>query len=177
MDADYELSSELISEILDLWDDGTTAGYRAGFVYRIHGRPLRGSLYPPRTVLYRRASARYHIEGHAHKVAIDGPVCGLVGVIFHDDRKSLGRWLVSQAKYAALEADHLLSVDVRTLSRADRLRRRAWPAPVFTLFYVLFVKGCFFDGWVGWYYALQRFCAEVMLSLKLLDVRLHRWIL
>ena len=30
------------------------AGYRARFVYRIHGHALRGTLYPPRTVLYRK---------------------------------------------------------------------------------------------------------------------------
>jgi hypothetical protein len=41
------------------------SGYRANFVYRILGRPLRGSLYPPGIVLYRKELARYTNEGHA----------------------------------------------------------------------------------------------------------------
>ena len=35
-----------------------------------------------------------------------------------------------------------------------------------------FVKGAAFDGWRGWYYALQRMLAETMLSLRLLERRL-----
>src|SRR5262249_41427489 len=57
LDADYELSAALISEINGLNPNGTTSGYRASFVYRIFGRPLRGSLYPPRIVLYRKDSS------------------------------------------------------------------------------------------------------------------------
>jgi hypothetical protein len=38
--------------------------------------------------------------------------------------------------------------------------------------YVLFVKGCIWDGRPGWYYTLQRVLAEVLLSLELID---RRW--
>ena len=47
------------------------------------------------------------------------------------------------------------------------------PVPVLTFIYVLFVKRCLLDGWPGWYYTLQRSCAEVMLSIELLDRRLR----
>ena len=47
------------------------------------------------------------------------------------------------------------------------------PVPVLMFFYVLFIKRCLLDGWPGWYYTLQRSCAEAMLSIELLDRRLR----
>jgi hypothetical protein len=131
---------------------------------------LRGSLYPPRVVLYRTGAASYQQTGHAHRLKISGTVGELRGRIFHDDRKKLGRWLASQRTYASDEAAHLLSG--KTLNRADRLRRTAWPAPFAALLYVLFIKRCILDGWPGWYYALQRMIAEALLALEIIDRRL-----
>ena len=148
-------------------------GYRASFVYRIQGRPLRGTLYPPRIVLYRVKNARYTNEGHGHKVTVSGDVRALSGVIYHDDRKTLSRWLSSQQNYARVEADYLLKADASVLSPPDRLRRMAWPAPIFVFFYVLVVKGCLFDGWPGWFYTLQRVLAECLIALQLIDRRIR----
>jgi hypothetical protein len=55
------------------------------------------------------------------------------------------------------------------VTRRDRLRRMAWPAPIVIPLYVLFVKGCVLDGRAGWYYALQRAIAEALLALELID--------
>jgi hypothetical protein len=130
-------------------------------------------LYPRRAVLYRRASAVYVDEGHTQRVRIEGEVRSLTNPIFHDDRKSMTRWFSSQARYASLEAGHLLSLKKSDLRRVDRLRLMLVPAPVLVFFYVLFIKRCLLDGWPGWYYALQRLCAEMMLSIELLDRRLR----
>src|SRR5262245_43625024 len=170
-DADYEMSDQLVEELSNLRETGVT-GYCASFVYRIHGRPLRATLYPPRIVLYRVKNARYANEGHGHKVTVSGEVRALRGVIYHDDRKPLSRWLASQQGYARLEADYLLEAGV--LSASDRLRRLAWPAPIMVFFYVLVVKGCLFDGWPGWFYTLQRVLAECMIALQLIDRRFRR---
>ncbi|HXC08289.1 MAG TPA: glycosyltransferase, partial [Steroidobacteraceae bacterium] len=43
LDADYELSDRLICELASLAPPDNVVGYRARFVYRIYGRPLRGS--------------------------------------------------------------------------------------------------------------------------------------
>ncbi|MGE0258499.1 MAG: glycosyltransferase family 2 protein [Alphaproteobacteria bacterium] len=177
LDADHVLSPDLIDELRALVPRETTAGYRARFVYRVHGRALRGALYPPRTVLYRRDHGCYRQEGHAHRVCVDGDILALRGVIYHDDRKALPRWLTSQLRYAADEAEYLLDGARRLgrpLTRADRLRLMAWPAPLAAMFYVLFVKGCVLDGWRGWYYALQRLLAETLLALEIIDRRLRR---
>ncbi len=172
LDADYQLSDPLRAELGRLQPSPSQSGYRARFVYRVHGRPLRGSLYPPRTVLYRARKGRYENEGHGHRVRVEGEVSDLAGVILHDDRKPLGRWFKSQQGYAAREAAHLLASPKDRLSRAERIRLMGWPAPFLVFFYVLFAKGVVLDGWAGWFYALQRLLAEVLLALELLERRL-----
>ncbi len=174
LDADYELSDELICELSSLAPPESVVGYRARFVYRIFERPLRGSLYPPRTVLYRKDKASYRQEGHTQRVVVDGKVLPLRGVIYHDDRKPLARWMVSQQRYAADEAEFLMARRGGKLVLADRLRLMGWPAPIGVLFYTLFLKGCLFDGWPGWYYALQRTIAEMLIALEIADRRLRR---
>jgi len=171
LDADYELSSTLVSEINSL-RESSIQGYSAPFIYRIHGRVLRGSLYPPRTVLYRVRAARYRNEGHGHRVSVDGPIARLSAPIYHDDRKPLQTWMDSQKRYANAEADHLLAADPSTLSGVDRLRLLAWPAPLLVFLYTLVIKRGLLDGWAGWYYTLQRTIAEALLAVNLIDRRL-----
>jgi glycosyltransferase involved in cell wall biosynthesis len=173
LDADYVMSDELISEIAALRPNSQVQGFRARFVYRIFGRSLQASLYPSRAVLYRKSNARYVDEGHTQRVQIDGETANLIHAIYHDDRKPISRWFSSQARYASLEASHLLSRDGSALGSVDRIRLLIVVAPVLTFFYVLFIKLCLFDGWAGWYYTLQRVCAEIMLSIELLDRRLR----
>jgi glycosyltransferase involved in cell wall biosynthesis len=174
LDADYELSDKVVRELATLAPPEGVSGYRARFVYRIYGRPLRGSLYPPRTVLYRKDRATYRQEGHTQRVIIDGVVLPLAGVIYHDDRKALGRWFTSQQRYARAEAEYLLSRPRGSLRRSDRIRLMGWPAPFAAFCYTLLVKGCVFDGWRGWIYALQRVVAEAMIALEIADRRFRR---
>jgi glycosyltransferase involved in cell wall biosynthesis len=174
LDADYELSDDLVTELRSLTPSEETAGYRAQFVYRIYGRALRGTLYPARTVLYRKDRAIYRNEGHGHTVSVRGTVLPLAAPIYHDDRKSLAHWFASQQRYARQEAEHLLSPSRTTLGRADKVRLAAWPAPLAVLLYTLFIKRCLLDGWPGWFYALQRLLAETLIALQLLDKRLRR---
>lgn len=171
LDADHLPTPELTAELARLASDASTMGYRANFIYCIHGHALRGSLYPPRIVLFRTGAAGYAQTGHAHRLEISGAVAELRGRIHHDDRKKLSRWLASQRTYAVQEADYLLAGV--PLSRIDRLRRMAWPAPLLVLVYVLIVKRCLFDGWPGWYYALQRLIAEALLAVEIIDRRLR----
>ena len=173
LDADYVLSDALVAEIAALQPANHIHGFWARFVYQIFGRSLRASLYPKRAVLYRKASARYFDEGHAHHVRIEGDLLTLTNPIYHDDRKPISRWFDSQARYVSLEASHLLSSDGSKLGRVDRLRLFIVPAPVLLFFYLLIIKRCLLDGWRGWYYTSQRVCAETMLSIELLDRRLR----
>lgn len=173
LDADYELSDELVGELAALAPSDPISGYDAQFVYRIAGRPLRGALYPPHTVLYRRQCGSYRNEGHTQRLNLSGPTQPLSGAIYHDDRKPLRRWFKSQQRYAELEADFLLSLPPATLRMNERIRLMAWPAPFLVFFYTLLFKGCFLDGRAGWLYVLQRTCAEIMIAIELIDRRLR----
>ena len=167
LDADYVVSSELTNEIENLQPGEATTGYRASFVYCIKGRELRSGIYPPVTVLYRRDAASYIQDGHTQRVALQGAIEDLSCSMLHDDRKSLKRWLASQARYTELEAQKLRDANPAQLDLADRLRRWRIVVPPAMLIYCLIVRGGIFDGWAGFYYAFQRAMAEAMLSHRL----------
>lgn len=172
LDADYMITDELADEIRGLVEDGTTDAYEADFVYCIHGRPLRGTIYTPTKILFRRARGCYIQEGHTQRLQVAGRARRLTGRVRHDDRKPLSRWFRNQLAYAALEADHLRSLapDQRALS--DRLRLHLI-MPIVVPFYCLVAQRGLFDGWAGIYYALQRTLAEILIALDLLDGRLR----
>jgi glycosyltransferase involved in cell wall biosynthesis len=168
LDADYVLSDELIEELRTLAPADDVGGYRANFLYCVEGRPLRASVYPPVTVLYRREGAHYEQDGHTQRVVVKGAVKDLKGPIYHDDRKSLSHWVMAQNRYMELEAGKLLAGDYTTLSFPDRLRRWYVIAPPAMFLYCLLAKRAILDGWPGVYYALQRAFAEILLSLHML---------
>jgi glycosyltransferase involved in cell wall biosynthesis len=169
IDADYVLSQELIEEMALLSDAADVNGYAISFKYAVFGKPLRGTLYPPRKVLYKKDKGIYENDGHAHKVSIDGQIKSLEHCIYHDDRKSLNRWFNSQIKYADLEMQKLLDTPIAELSFVDKIRLTKVAAPLLVLIYCLFYKGVILDGWHGIYYALQRLLAELVLSIKLTE--------
>ena len=171
LDADYEVSPELRGEIEHLQPDGEVAGYSAGFEFRVFGHPLRATVYPPRTVLFRRDRARYADDGHTQLLHCQGPVRPLAGRLYHDDRKPLSRWLSSQDRYMQIEAPHLLGRGAASLKAQDRLRRRGTWAGAVMFLYLLFGKRLILDGWPGWYYTLQRSLAETLLALRILTER------
>lgn len=171
LDADYIVTTDLIDEIQNLTAAEETAGYRVSFVYCISGKRLNSGVYPPVTVLYRRARANYIQDGHTQRVSLDGQIEALQCQMLHDDRKPLKRWFESQKRYTRLEAQKLRAAQPDELSSIDRLRR--WPliVPPLALFYCLVVRAGIFDGWAGFYYAFQRAVAELMLSLYLIENR------
>lgn len=169
LDADYVLSDHLVAEMSSLVLDGSVSGYRTSFVYCVGGKPLRASLYPPRTILYRRDRARYRNDGHGHRVHVDGRIGVLGGVVYHDDRKSLGRWLEDQRRYADQEVRKLARDAV--VSWPDKVRRNVVLAPPLVFLYLLFIRRLVLDGWPGWVYVCQRTIAELLLSLRLAESR------
>ena len=169
LDADYVLSSELISEIQDLEEDKSVNGYAVPFRYCIHGKPLRGTLYPPRVALFRVSTGRYARDGHTQRVSVVGEVARLRNHAYHDDRKPLDRWLRNQASYARLEAHKLRVSNKFALGNVDRLRLKCWFVPMVTPLYCLVFKRLILDGREGIAYALQRTYAEILLALHLLE--------
>ena len=171
LDADYVVTKEAMAEIKEIVPHSDVAGYKARFAYCIHGKELHSGIYPPVTVLYRRDAASYVQDGHTQRVVVDGRVEELRSVFLHDDRKPLRRWLNSQARYAELEGETLLTTERGALDFRDRLRLSLVLTPAVMPFYCLIVRCGIFDGWPGFYYAFQRTLAELMLSLYLIDSR------
>jgi len=169
LDADYILTDELITQLENIPPDTQIDGYFVPFKYCVFGKPLRGTLLPPRQVLYRREKALYTDDGHAHEVKVKGKSTMLSAYIHHDDRKSLSRWLWAQDRYMIIEAQKLRHTPREELSFSDRLRQYKIIAPIVIFFYCLIIKGGIFDGWIGWYYALQRTLAEILLALRLME--------
>lgn len=168
LDADYLVTDELVREIEALPVDPEEAGFEVGFEYVVLEKVLRGSLYPPRVVLYRRPGATYEQDGHSHRVRVPGPVGRLSATILHDDRKPLSVWLEAQDRYTREEARKLRRTPSEDLSRNDRLR--VWLlGPLLVPPYCLVVKRVILDGRAGWYYTLQRTYAEVLLALRLVE--------
>jgi len=171
MDADYVVSKKLEEELANLSPNDDVKGFEISFEYVINGKSLKGSLYPPRTSLYRKESAHYWRDGHTQRVVIDGLVLKLTHKMQHDDRKPYSRWLASQRKYAAEEAQKLIGADWRSLSWPDRLRY--WGiAPFVIIPYTLLVKGLITCGSAGIEYTKQRFIAECYLQLARLKLKI-----
>lgn len=174
MDADYGITGEFVERLKDLNPAADEAGFSSSFVYCVFGKPLRGALYPPITVLYRKDKAHYVQDGHAYRVRIEGIVRPLKASILHDDRKPLSRWLSNQVEYANLETEKIANTPWRDLSWPDRLRSMKIIAPWLVLIYCLFFKGLILDGVPGLYYSFQRVLAELILSVHLLDHDLQK---
>ena len=168
LDADYEVSPELADEIQSLNPGLEIVGYKTEFEYRIRGRSLRASVYPPRIVLFRPQDASYFDDGHTQRLRTNGTVEKLNGKIYHDDRKSFHQWLEAQKRYTKLEAKHLCATPFSELIAADRLRRLIFPAAPMIFLYLLIGRGLILDGWPGWVYVGQRTIAEILLSYRLI---------
>jgi glycosyltransferase involved in cell wall biosynthesis len=175
LDADYILSEELIDEIKALPKKPEVDSYIVRFKYCVFGKPLHGTLYPPRKILYRKDKAVYKEDGHAHRVYVDGKSAVLSSYIYHDDRKSIDRWLKAQTNYMVIESKKLLETPASELSFSDRIRRQKILAPFAILIYCLIINRGLLDGWAGWYYAFQRTLAEILLSIRLIEAeKLHQ---
>jgi glycosyltransferase involved in cell wall biosynthesis len=168
LDADYVLTDALI-ESLSVLEDPTINGYSIPFKYCVFGKPLKGTILPPRLALFRKNSAIYIDDGHTQLLKLEGRSSQLDCYIHHDDRKPLSRWLWAQDRYMVIEAKKLLETPDRELSWGDRIRKRKVLAPFIILIYCLIVKGGILDGWQGWYYAFQRMLAELLLAIHIIE--------
>jgi glycosyltransferase involved in cell wall biosynthesis len=166
LDADYFLPEAFVREIAALDPSNEIAGYEASFVYAIHGRPLRATLYTPRPVLLRRNRATFYMDGHTQRVRAGGPILPLRERVIHDDRKPFRRFVERQRSYMRDEAVKIRQG--KELNVAGRIRKLRVVAPFAVLIHTLFAKGLILDGIPGLEYAWERFVAEAILSIELM---------
>jgi glycosyltransferase involved in cell wall biosynthesis len=170
LDADYQLTRELIEELAQLDVEAPVSAYRIAFDYVVFSRKLRSSLYPPNTILMRRDKFTVQDNGHTELWAVEGRIENLHAHILHDDRKTTTFWLDAQSRYMKRELEKL-ATDYSGWK--NRLRLNPPLAPLLIFFYCLFGKGLVFDGKAGLFYALQRMVAEAVLSLMVLESKLQ----
>ena len=167
LDADYFVPDAFVRELASLEPPPDVAGYEAGFLYAIEGRPLRSALYPPRAVLLRCGAFDFWQDGHTQRVRVRGRVERLRVPLIHDDRKDLRRFIDRQKKYMREEAAKLRATPWNALSVSGRVRKLRVIAPFATLLFTLFVKRAVLEGRAGLRYATERFLAEAVLSIEL----------
>jgi len=170
LDSDYVLSRLLSEEIKDLLFSSRSQqfghkGYSVNFQYLINGKPIRSALMPARTCLYMREYAGYRDEGHGHRIVVCGSIGRLKNRMFHDDRKPVSVWLMTQNKYQLMESIMLRETDSSSLPIQDLIRKHTFLAPFAALCMCLFIRGGILDGKEGIIYAMQRFMAESLLYL------------
>ena len=165
LDADMAPGEGFVEEVEGRVLRPGLAGAIVRFEYRIDGRALWGSLYPPDLRLFDRTRTRAVQVGHRHRFEVDGPLVRLKARLVHDDRKPLARFVASQMGYAAREQERIERGE--SLRFRDRLRR--WglmPPAVFLLAYLR--AGGPFLGRAALRYAYERAYFETLLALRLL---------
>jgi len=166
LDADYQLSDELVEEFRGLSPQAEINAYSIAFDYAIFSRKLRASLYPPNTLLLRRGHFDIRDNGHTESWVVEGPVKRLRARATHDDWKSTQSWINAQSRYMSRELSKISTDKSRW---RDRLRLIPPIMPVAVFLYCLFGKGLIFNGRAGLFYSLQRLVAEAALSLMVLE--------
>jgi glycosyltransferase involved in cell wall biosynthesis len=169
LDADYVLTDEFITETRQLIQANDKVAYNTNFKFLVFGKVLSGNNTTPRPVLFKKEFCAYYDDGHTQRLRINGETGFYKGIILHDDRKSLTRWLSNQASYSQKECDKLLRADPKTLGFSSKVRKNKVVAPIFVFFYSLFIKGLILDGWAGWHYTLQRTLLEMLVSMRLVE--------
>lgn len=168
LDADYQVTLSLRSEIQELEPVLSIKGYAIPFIFAVKGTTLKAHLLPPRIALFEKVSTTYIQDGHTQDLTVDGDVQQLSNPLIHDDRKPFERWFAAQIKYAELEVTKLSKIPFQQLSLQDQVRSMIIPAPIAVIFYTLFFKGLILEGPPGWTYSLHRCLAECVLSVLLI---------
>ncbi len=107
LDADYQLSDELVQELRQLDPEAPVSAYRIAFDYAIFSRKLRSSLYPPNTILLRQGRFKVWDNGHTESWAVEGPIRMLHARVTHDDWKGTDFWMNAQGRYMRRELEKL----------------------------------------------------------------------
>lgn len=169
LDADYVLPGDFIEETKQHISQDRISAFFAGFEFLVFGRRLKNNNTTLRPVLFKVSQCHYYDDGHTQRLQIEGLTGNYKTLIWHDDRKSLNRWLGNQASYSEKECKMLVNDSNKNVGLNAKIRKTKVLAPFLVFFYCLFVKGLIFKGWAGWHYTLQRTMVEMLLALRLIE--------
>ena len=66
----------------------------------------------------------------------------------------------------------LLKTSNQSTQWSNRIRKQTILAPLLVLLYCLILKGGILDSWRGWYYAFQRTLVEIILAIRLIEIKI-----
>ena len=170
LDADYQVSGALVSELAQLDPNAPVSAYRIRFDYAIFSQKLFSSLYPAKPILLRKNKFCVWDNGHSEEWAVKGTIATLSGRVLHDDWKPTRQWVIGQTRYMQRELERPRA---HGAGLVGWLRLRPPLMPIVVFIYCLFGKGLIFGGRAGIFYALQRMVAEAILSLMVLEAKLR----
>jgi len=160
LDADMRPGSGFVEELAGfIIQDGCAA--MVPFEYRIHGRALLGSIYPPQVRVFDRHEIVVEQRGHTQVFHTPAPLHHFRAKLVHEDHKSFSRWLANQLKYAELEAKRIRGAQAVTLR--DRLRQSGISPAIWGAYAYLRAGGPL-KGRASCAYAQERMVFEALLA-------------
>lgn len=122
LDADYELSYNLVKEISKLQSSPNIFGYKIKIYNKINDTILKESLYPSKILLFKAKKNLFKKYGHKEIIRNVGKVISLKNYIIHHDKKFFKTWLKNQISYAQKDAKIILNTNFSKLSISNKLR-------------------------------------------------------
>lgn len=158
LDADMEVSAELVQEILQTLQKVDVAV--CPLVMYVDGFKVeKGSLLPPKTIGFRTGKPLFESVGHGERLMAGISSAITKNTVPHNDLKPYAAYLATQARYAE---NFINRASEQQLTWRDKLRLKT-PLLIFiTPLYSLIVKGGIFSR-VGWLYAIDRLIAEAVM--------------
>jgi glycosyltransferase involved in cell wall biosynthesis len=169
LDADMEVTPNLLREIEDRVLVGPLTGGVIPFEFRYYGRSLLGSLYPPQLRLFAKDRVQVVQTDHTQVFLVDAEVHRFRHALIHDDRKSLDRWMRSQLEYQRRNEQEL-SNGGRGRTR-DYLRKLGVMPPLMGVLAYIRAGGPF-KGAAAARYAYERMATESILAIRLMNQRM-----
>lgn len=168
LDADMEVSPELIAEILQCLESADVV--ICPIRMYVDGLPLpRGSLYPPKAVAFRCGRAYFEPVGHGERLIAGLRIATSSHVLSHNDLKPYAAYLGSQLRYSEKFAARA-AAGQRTWR--DWIRFNTPLMILITPAYTLLVKGGIFSK-AGWLYAIDRLVAEALMFRRGVEARIR----
>jgi glycosyltransferase involved in cell wall biosynthesis len=170
LDADFQVSDALVSELAQLDPNARGNAYRIGFNYAIFSEKLFSSLYPANTILLRKDTFSAWDRGDTEGGMWTQPL----------QRSADGSFMTIGSRPGDGSSDRCATCNASWSGFA--WARPDWFAgcgkdqplmPIVSFIYCLFGKGLIFSGRAGIFYALQRMVAEAILSLMVLEAKLR----
>lgn len=192
LDADEILSSELKSEISQelplLPKDVSGIEVKRRFYWM--GRWIKhGGTYPVWLLrIAKHKKAKWDSRSVNEHMMVDGKVVRFKNDIIHDNKKSIGDWILKHSRYATLEAEELIKYakgqkDTMAKIKGTQTQRKRWlrekiwnrlplfVRPFLYFFYCYIIKLGSLDGKAGFvYHILHKFWYRFLIDVKYLEM-------